>query len=345
MVRIRYGSSTGSSSTHQQLRIVFRYSYLQLLRIILFLVVAPELVLLFRSNSCFSMDGTDDSRSWTTIGCTAHPMLLQPCRSFSMVSPPSQRRVAVLQRSGGDSSTGSHRRYRSPIRSSSSSSRSIFHDNNNQNTTDSECSYSSVHFLMPQDVTTKHIPCQSLTRRTALLAFLWFQGKTTAQAATMSVSSDVSLSKQQQEDKSKLYQGLVRLNYLLDHWEEETTICGRSGDNPYISKNGCERTPMKVMDYLGYKDIQHPLFRAENTMRRLAPLVPTDRDAEYYDAMETWMMAAEAGNGLAYISSWGEANPGGGKDRVQLFLERARNSVLQARDNLSIIVNLLDVKQ
>ena len=62
MVRIRYGSITGSSSTHQQLRIVFRYSYLQLLRIILFLVVAPELVLLFRSNSCFSTDGTDDMK-------------------------------------------------------------------------------------------------------------------------------------------------------------------------------------------------------------------------------------------------------------------------------------------
>jgi hypothetical protein len=148
-----------------------------------------------------------------------------------------------------------------------------------------------------------------------------------------------------EEDKSKIYQGFVQLNYLLDNWEQETTICGRSGDNPYISKNGCERTPIKVMDYLGYKDISHPLFKADKTMRRLEPFVPTDREAEFYEAIESWMIAAEEGNGMAYISSWGEANPGGGKDRVQLFIERAKNNVIQARDSLSTIVDIFDLKQ
>ena len=167
-----------------------------------------------------------------------------------------------------------------------------------------------------------------------------------AAAATTSSSTSTS-SKQQQveDDKSKLYQGFVQLNYLLDHWEQETTICGRSGDNPYISKNGCERTPIKVMDYLGYKDIKHPLFKADKTMRRLEPFVPTDREVEFYEAMESWMIAAEEGNGMAYISSWGEANPGGGKDRVQLFIERARKNVVQARDSLSTIVDIFELNK
>lgn len=46
-------------------------------------------------------------------------------------------------------------------------------------------------------------------------------------------------------DKEKISKGLHRLNYLLENWESETTVCNTSNDNPYI---GCERTPMKVMD-------------------------------------------------------------------------------------------------
>jgi hypothetical protein len=184
------------------------------------------------------------------------------------------------------------------------------------------------------------------TRRTALqrpLFGILLFGVTTWQSRPLLVHAAVSSKQQVEEDKSKIYKGFVQLNYLLDNWEQETTICGRSGDNPYISKNGCERTPIKVMDYLGYKDITHPLFKADKTMRRLEPFVPTDREGDFYEAIESWMIAAEEGNGMAYISSWGEANPGGGKDRVQLFIERARKNVIQARDSLSIIVDIFEL--
>jgi hypothetical protein len=186
------------------------------------------------------------------------------------------------------------------------------------------------------------------TRRTVLcrpLIGIVLGFTTVVQSKTVLSAHAATASQQVAEDKSKIYQGFVQLNYLLDHWEQETTICGRSGDNPYISKNGCERTPIKVMDYLGYKDIQHPLFKADKTMRRLEPLVPSDREVEFYEAIESWMIAAEEGNGMAYISSWGEANPGGGKDRVQLFIERARKNVIQARDSLSTIVDIFELKE
>jgi len=48
---------------------------------------------------------------------------------------------------------------------------------------------------------------------------------------------------QEASDKEKIVKGYTRLEYLLQNWEKETTICGRS-DNPY---QGCERTPEKVM--------------------------------------------------------------------------------------------------
>lgn len=119
-----------------------------------------------------------------------------------------------------------------------------------------------------------------------------------------------------EKDKEQIYKGYERLNYLLDNWVQETTVCGRSGDNPYISKGGCDRTPLKVMDYLGYKNVNDPLFKAEKTFRRLEILVPGDKEAAYLEAVEKWQEAADEGSGIAFVSSWGEANPGGGKGKV-----------------------------
>jgi hypothetical protein len=68
-------------------------------------------------------------------------------------------------------------------------------------------------------------------------------------------------------DKEKISKGLHRLNYLLENWESETTICNTSNDNPYI---GCERTPMKVMDvsfFLSrvYRGFSNPVCRHDST--------------------------------------------------------------------------------
>jgi hypothetical protein len=143
-------------------------------------------------------------------------------------------------------------------------------------------------------------------------------------------------------DKINLVDGHSRLTYLLDNWEAETTVCGR-GDNPYVTDAGCERTPLKVMDYLGYRNTKHPLFKADKMLQRLEVLVPTEYEAEYLDAIEKWIESADEGNGMAYISSWGEANPGGGKDRVLLFIQRAKKNVVDARDSLATAIRILDL--
>lgn len=143
-------------------------------------------------------------------------------------------------------------------------------------------------------------------------------------------------------DKLKLLKGYERLNYLLDNWVKETTICGQN-DNPYIGEKGCDRTPIKVMEYLGYKNTDDPLFKADKTMRRLESLVPADREGEFLDALEKWVETADEASGLAYVSSWGEANPGGGKDRVELFLERAKKNVIDARDSLATVIDIIKI--
>ena len=36
----------------------------------------------------------------------------------------------------------------------------------------------------------------------------------------------------------------------------------------------CDRSPEKVMEYLGYKSMNDPLFEADKTIKRLQRLVP-----------------------------------------------------------------------
>ena len=47
---------------------------------------------------------------------------------------------------------------------------------------------------------------------------------------------------------------------------------------------------------------------------------------------------------LLSLHTTGEANPGGGKDRVELFIERAKKNVIVARDSLKTVISILDLK-
>jgi hypothetical protein len=146
---------------------------------------------------------------------------------------------------------------------------------------------------------------------------------------------------QEDKDKANILKGYQRLQYLLDNWEKETTVCKTGVD---IFENKCDRSPLKVMDYLGYRATSDPLFKADKTMLRMNSLAPADKDAEYVEAVERYTENAEEASGMAYLSSWGESNPGGGKDRVDLFIERSRNNVIVARDSLEIVIKILDLK-
>lgn len=91
---------------------------------------------------------------------------------------------------------------------------------------------------------------------------------------------------QAEKDKANIINGYQRLNYLLDNWEKETTVCNTSNDNPYL---GCDRSPLKVMAYLGYKNTEDPLFKADKAMLRLQQFVPSQFEDEYLEAMDKWV--------------------------------------------------------
>lgn len=105
------------------------------------------------------------------------------------------------------------------------------------------------------------------------------------------------------------------------------------------------------MDYLGYKSMDDPLFRVDKTLMRVRdyvvdvmPSISSQQQQRFQDATETLLEKLDEGNGMAYVSSWGEANPGGGKDRVQYYIERSKDNVSSARDSLKIIIDVLGLK-
>ena len=53
---------------------------------------------------------------------------------------------------------------------------------------------------------------------------------------------------------------------------------------------------------------------------------------------------SEEGSGMAYISSWDESNPGGGKDRVALFIERSKMDIVACRDSLGSVIRILELQ-
>jgi hypothetical protein len=147
---------------------------------------------------------------------------------------------------------------------------------------------------------------------------------------------------QQQKDKDNIVKGYNRLQFLLDNWEEKTTVCKTGQETTFGDR--CERTPTVVMEYLGFKSTSDPLFKADAAMLRLKDLVPSDKEVDFYDAVDLFAQNAEEANGMAFVSSWGEANPGGGKDRVQLFIERAKKNVIASRDSLKTVIDILELK-
>ena len=95
-------------------------------------------------------------------------------------------------------------------------------------------------------------------------------------------------------DKEKIRAGFKRLNYLVDNWDKETTNCKTKTQYSSASSE-CERTPLNIQYYLGYRSTEDPLFRADKTMRRLEVLVPAGSEVDYLEAMEKFNEKAEEG--------------------------------------------------
>jgi hypothetical protein len=115
----------------------------------------------------------------------------------------------------------------------------------------------------------------------------------------------------------KIQLGHARVRYLLDHWDEVTTVCGTTvmtdlERRQVVRTEGgtqCVLTPLRVQEFMGYKSINDPLYKADKLMLSLLKYVDPDDVDKYLDYVEQYREKADQTAMLAYTSSWGEANP------------------------------------
>merc|ERR1711966_49769 len=143
------------------------------------------------------------------------------------------------------------------------------------------------------------------------------------------------------DDGARMVAGYRRLSYLLDNWDKLTETCDGTKKDPFTGGPVCVKSPLVVSEYMGFKSIKDPLFKAEKTMRRLEARVPASSEAEYLDLVESWVQTSEEAQGMAYASSWaGPENPNGGDDKIAEFLERSKVQVTTARGTLKRIIEI-----
>jgi hypothetical protein len=143
------------------------------------------------------------------------------------------------------------------------------------------------------------------------------------------------------EELAKIQRGHARVQYLLENWNSITKVCGTATMSDTERKqvirteggggtDQCERTPLKVQDYMGYKSTEDPLYRADKLMVRAASLVDAVDFENYLDVVERYKDKSDQTALLAYTSSWGEANPNGGKEVIEDYLEQTKDQVIES---------------
>lgn len=152
----------------------------------------------------------------------------------------------------------------------------------------------------------------------------------------------------------RLQKGYARVRYLLDNWDSVTEKCGTVIMSDLERKQvvrteggggggSCEKTPLRVQEFLGYKSTNDPLFKADKLMVRAAPLVDPDQFEDYLDTVEKYREKADQGAMMAYTSSWGEANPNGSKEAIDEYLESTKVEVLLTEELLSKVLGYLNL--
>ena len=152
----------------------------------------------------------------------------------------------------------------------------------------------------------------------------------------------------------KLQVGHSRVQYLLQNWDSLTTTCGTKimSDNErkqVVRTEGggggyCDRSPLRVQEFIGYKSTEDPLYRAEKLMVRAAPLVDPDSMEDYLDVVESYRDKADNSAMMAYTSSWGEANPNGGKEVIDDYLIKTKADVEATEILLRKVLGFLNLE-
>jgi len=77
---------------------------------------------------------------------------------------------------------------------------------------------------------------------------------------------------------------------------------------------------------------------------RFMPDIDPDKLDAFFEATEDWNSAMAMSNSMAFISQFGEYNPGGGKDEVLKYLNEAEIQVKLAEKALAKVIDCVESK-
>jgi hypothetical protein len=141
------------------------------------------------------------------------------------------------------------------------------------------------------------------------------------------------------EDKERIKKGYENLVYLLNNFEQETTVCRENGGE-------CKRDADAIRRALGLRSTTDPFFQIDKVFAKAKYMdIDIDKLETLFEATEDWNSAISMSNSMAFISQFGEYNPGGGKDTVLKYLNESEKQVKSAKAALEKIMDSLDISK
>jgi len=96
---------------------------------------------------------------------------------------------------------------------------------------------------------------------------------------------------------------------------------------------------------MGLRSTTDPLFQIEKVFAKVKNMdLEGDKLESFFEATEEWNTAMNMSNSMAFISQFGEYNPGGGKEEVLKYLNESQKQVIIAQGALKKIMDALEVK-
>ena len=91
---------------------------------------------------------------------------------------------------------------------------------------------------------------------------------------------------------------------MLNNFEQETTICRENGGE-------CKRDASAIRRALGLRYTTDPLFQIDKVFAKVKNMdLDPDKLDNFFEAFEEWNSAMNMSNSMAFISQFGEYNPG-----------------------------------
>merc|ERR1719321_185462 len=108
----------------------------------------------------------------------------------------------------------------------------------------------------------------------------------------------------------------------------------------------CDPDPDKIRFYLGQRDMKEKLYNTEELWVSIdaadnPPLFANKDEDAFQEASERFEDFKTQAGDWAYTSSWGVANPGGGRDKMEQYLVKSKDFTKKAVNELGKLITIL----